>query len=121
MGRFFEYCKAAAFNGQPLSIDPDVRELAADVQIEGDIHRLFDTRNFWIRHARKTGSYEGPQSVFFRRTSDIRNTHSIQQALGYLSITNDSQLGASGGWMELYMRQAPPGVATEVALEIWTG
>lgn len=107
--RFFEYCGSTAFNGQPIIRDPDVRELAADVQIQGDIHRLFDTRNFWIRHARKTGSYEGPQSVFFRRTSDMRNGHSIQQALGYLSITNDPQWGAAGGWMELYMRQGPRG------------
>lgn len=110
LDRFFEYCVGAKFNGEAIGKDPDVRELLADIYVEGDINRLFGLRNFWMRHARRTPSYEGSQSVFFRRLSGLRNVRSMQQVLGYLSLIRDPEWAPAGGWLELYARSGVGGL-----------
>ncbi len=108
--RLYEYCKANAFNGQAISKDPDARDILADVIVNGDIHRLFGLRNFWIRHTKKTGTYEGSQSIYWRRKSDLKNVLLVQEILGYLTIINQKPWAAADGWMEMYMRQGPRGL-----------
>lgn len=108
--RFFDYCLSTSFNDHPISKDPDAREDLADAYINGDVQRLFGLRNFWIRHTKKTGTYEGSQSVFWRRMSDLHSVHLVQRVLGYRSIISDLDVGAAGGWMEMYLRQGPRGL-----------
>ncbi|MSQ15134.1 MAG: hypothetical protein EXR50_04640 [Dehalococcoidia bacterium] len=108
--RLHEYCKATAFNGQVIDKDEDIRDTMAEVYVNGDIHRLFGLRNFWIRHTQKTGTYEGSQSIYWRRKSDLKNVFLIQQMLGYLTIINEAPWAAADGWLEMYMRQGPRGL-----------
>ncbi|MSQ15589.1 MAG: hypothetical protein EXR50_06980 [Dehalococcoidia bacterium] len=107
MERFFEYVKSTSFNGQPISKDPDIRELLADIYIEQDVSRLFGLRNFWMRHARVRGTYEGSQSSFYGKMSGLKISGKMNQILGYFAVIGDEEKwGASNGWIEHYQRQA---------------
>jgi len=106
MERFFEYVKSTSFNGQPIAKDQDVRDLLADIYIEQDASRLFGLRNFWMRHARVKGSYEGSQSSFYGKMSGLKISSKMNQMLGYFTITDDEQWGPANGWIEHYQRSA---------------
>lgn len=105
MERFLEYCKT-----QGIAKDPDVRDILADIIIAEDTNRLFGLRNFWMSHSRVRMSYEGSQSSYFRKMSNLRKAGLIQQILGYFALTNDRQWAAANGWVEINMRSSIVGV-----------
>ena len=49
--RIFDYCKSNNRRGEALSKDPDVRERLIDIYIDAEIGRLFQLRNYWMRHS----------------------------------------------------------------------
>jgi len=102
--RFLDYCRNTKFNGEPILSDPAIRELVASILIEADINRLFGMRNFWQRHARVRGTYEGPQSSYFRKMSGLRVSHTMQNILGYLTITDDEEWNVAERWVEHFQR-----------------
>ena len=104
--RFFAYCKEATLDGRPLSEDPDARDLMVEVFIESEINRLFGLRNYYLAHAGKSRSYEGPQASYYRKMSGLRMARAIQELLGYSALTTDAEWGAADRWMEAYMRLA---------------
>ena len=66
--RFLEYCTTTKHNGETLSKDPDVRDAMVEVYIKNEIVRLFGLRTYWLSHAHKPRSYEGPQLSYCRKT-----------------------------------------------------
>jgi alkylation response protein AidB-like acyl-CoA dehydrogenase len=84
-----ETLRRAEVGGRPLLEDPDVRDLLADILIDADVMRLFGLRNFWLRHARQPSSYEGAQSLYYRRITVLREAERVQQILGYLALATD--------------------------------
>ncbi|MSQ15600.1 MAG: hypothetical protein EXR50_07035, partial [Dehalococcoidia bacterium] len=69
MERFLRYCKTTEFGGKTLSRDSDVRDIIADLIVDWDVNRLFGMRNYWQRHAKRPGTYEGSQSSYHRKMS----------------------------------------------------
>jgi len=106
MDRFINYIKTTSFNGQTIAKDPETRDVLADLIIESDIERLFGMRNFWMRHSKRPLGYEGSQSVYHRKMSELRNAGRVQQILSYFALTQDPQWGAASGWMDEYLRDA---------------
>jgi len=106
MERFFKYLETAKVSGQLISKDQDARDSLADIVAEWDVRRLFSLRNFWQRHARKPGTYEGSQSSYYGKMSGLRISHAMQDILGYIAITKDPQWYAAEGWLELFMRSS---------------
>jgi len=104
--RFVHYVKSTSFNGQNLAKDPDTRDRLADIIIDSDVGRLFGLRNFWMRHAKVRGSYEGSQSSYWGKMSAVRIAQRMQEVLGYFAITSDRQWAASEGWAEHLQRNA---------------
>ena len=70
--RVFDYCRQTQRRGRPLSQDPDVRERLIDLYVEAEIGRLFQLRNYWMRHSKADMTYEGPQTSYHRKTSGLR-------------------------------------------------
>ena len=102
----FEYCRENQRNGQPLTKDPDVRDKLIDIYVEAEIARLFNLRNYWMRHSKADITYEGPQASYWRKMSGLRMSQSILDILGPSALTYDSQWGAADGHMEAHQRSA---------------
>ena len=102
----FEYCRENQRNGQPLTKDPDVRDKLIDIYVEAEIARLFNLRNYWMRHSKAEITYEGPQASYWRKMSGLRMSRSILDILGPSALTYDSQWGAADGHMEAHQRSA---------------
>ena len=102
----FEYCRENQRNGQPLTKDPDVRDKLIDIYLEAEIARLFNLRNYWMRHSKAEITYEGPQASYWRKMSGLRMSQSILDILGPSALTYDPQWGAADGHMEAHQRSA---------------
>ncbi len=104
--RLFDHCRANQRRGKPMTKDPDVRDRLVDVYIDAEISRLFNLRNYWMRHTQATITYEGPQASYYRKMSGLRQATAILDILGPAALTYDPALGADEGHMEAYMRSA---------------
>ncbi len=102
----FEYCKNTQRNGHTLNQDPEVRSLMVDAYIDWEILRLFNLRNYWMRHARQQVTYHGSQASYFRKMSGLRIGKAILELLGPYALTNDEQWGPCGGHMEAHQRSS---------------
>ena len=96
---FFNFCKTA-------NLDPDQKDLIADVFLNDEPRRLFGLRNFWMRHTRQNLEYYGSQFRYVRRMGGLRNARVMQQVMGYMSLVRDKQWSPEDRWIELYMRTA---------------
>ena len=108
--QFLEYCTATKHNGAALSQDADVRDDMVDVYIKGEINRLFGLRTYWLSHAHKPRSYEGPQGSYYRKTTALEMAETMLRALGPYTMTNDPQWGPLKGLLEHYQRAAVVGL-----------
>ena len=104
--RLFDHCRDTQRRGEPLSKDPDVRERLVDIHIEAEISRLFNLRNYWMRHSGANITYEGPQASYYRKMSGLRQSTAILDILGPATLTYDPQWGVGEGHMEAYQRSA---------------
>ena len=116
--RMFDYCRTTQRRGEPLSKDLEVRDRLVDIYIEAEITRLFNLRNYWMRHSGATITYEGPQASYYRKESGLRQATAILDFLGPAALTYDPELGAAEGHVEAYMRSAlialHPGGTTDI-------
>jgi alkylation response protein AidB-like acyl-CoA dehydrogenase len=104
--RLFDYCRKTQRNGQPLHQDPEVRDRLIDIYVEAEISRLFNLRNYWMRHSKADITYEGPQASYLRKMSGLRMAQAILDILGPVALTSDSQWGAADGHIEAHQRSA---------------
>jgi len=102
----FEYCRENKRNGQPLTKDSEVRDKLIDIYVEAEIARLFNLRNYWMRHSKADITYEGPQASYWRKMSGLRMSQSILDILGPSALTYDPQWGAADGHVEAHQRSA---------------
>ena len=116
--KLFDHCRSAQRRGKPLSQDPDVRDRLVDIYIDAEIGRLFQLRNYWMRHSKANITYEGPQASYFRKTSGLGIATAILDILGPAALTRDSELGAGDGYFESQQRAAiialHPGGTTDI-------
>ena len=80
--QFLEYCITTKRNGETLSKDPDVRDDMVEAYIKSEIVRLFGLRTYWLSHAHKPRSYEGPQLSYCRKTYALEIAETILRAVG---------------------------------------
>jgi hypothetical protein len=104
--RLFDYCRTTQRRGQPLAKDPDVRDRLVDIYIDEETVRLFNLRNFWMRHSGATIAYEGPQASYFRKMAGLRMSKAVLDILGPAALTSDPQWGAAEGHIEAHQRSA---------------
>ncbi len=104
--RLFDHCRSTNRSGQPLSKDPDVRDRLVDIYIDAEISRLFNLRNYWMRHSGANVTYEGPQASYFRKMSGLRMATSVLDVLGPAALTKDATWGAAEGHIESHQRSA---------------
>lgn len=116
--RVFDYCKDNNRRGRPLSQDSDVRDRLIDIYIDAEVGRLFQLRNYWMRHSKVNATYEGPQASYQRKTSGLRMAHAILDIMGPAALTKDPELGAGEGYFESHQRAAiialHPGGTTDI-------
>ena len=116
--RLFDHCRTTERRGEPMTNDPDVRDRLIDVYIEGEIVRLLNLRNYWMRHSGANITYEGPQASYVRKTSGLRMAQAMLDILGPAGLTNDPELGAADGHMEAHSRAGivaiHPGGTTDI-------
>jgi alkylation response protein AidB-like acyl-CoA dehydrogenase len=108
--QFIEYCTTAKRNGDTLSKDPDVREAMTDVYIKNEINRLFGLRTYWLSHAHKPRSCEGPQLSYCRKMTALDVAETLLRALGPYALTDDAEWGPLQGLLEANQRAAVVGL-----------
>ena len=104
--QLLDHCRNTRRNGQPLSKEPAVRDQLVEVYIEAEISRLFNLRNYWMRHVGKRTTYEGPQSSYFRKMAGLRTGKAILDLLGPYALTYDAEWGPVDGHIEAYERSS---------------
>ena len=102
--RLINYCKNTRRNGQPLSKDPDVRDLLVDIYIDAQITRLFGLRNYAMRYSGNPVTYEGPQLPLQRKYSGLRMGKAILELLGPYALSKDPRWGPADGHIEAHQR-----------------
>jgi alkylation response protein AidB-like acyl-CoA dehydrogenase len=116
--QFIEYCTITKLNGESLSQDPDVRDDMVEVYIKNEILRLLGLRTYWLTHAHKPRSYEGPQLSYCRKTTNLEIAEAILRALGPYALTKDEKWGPLAGLLEHHQRAAivglHPGGTTDI-------
>jgi alkylation response protein AidB-like acyl-CoA dehydrogenase len=108
--QFLEYCTTTKHNGATLSQNADVRDDMVDVYVKSEINRLFGLRTYWLSHAHKPRSYEGPQGSYYRKVTALEMAETMLRALGPYAMTNDPQWGPLQGLLEHYQRAAVVGL-----------
>ena len=104
LARITKICRETKRNGFPLTANPQVRSLLAEMYIDSQIGRLFHLRNYWMRSADKPLSYEGPQAYLHMKRSALRNAKAIHRILGPYALTLDSQWAPEDGQIEVQQR-----------------
>jgi len=99
-----DYCQTTTRDGEPLTHDRDVRDLLAEIYIQGEIGRLFGLRNFWLTYARRPKSYEGPQLSYHRKMAGLWMTGAILQTVGPAALVADAQWGSEDDFLESQQR-----------------
>jgi len=116
--KIFEYCKTTDFNGSSISSDQFAKDKLLDIYIDAEVGRLFQLRNYWMRHTGASFSYEGPQASYFRKTSGLRIATNILEILGPSALTSDEKLSVESGHIEAHQRAAiialHPGGTTDI-------
>ena len=88
----------------------------ADIQTE--VNRLFELRNFWMNRTGTRMTYEGPQSSYYRKTGGLEVSQAILDMVGPYAITNDPKYDPTKGVLESYTRLAiqalHPGATTDI-------
>ena len=95
-----QHCRETIRDGKPLTEDPDVRDILADIYIKGQVGRLFGMRNFWLTYAKQPKSYEGPQLSLYMKLAGLWMTGAILQAVGPEALTTDPGWGSDEGFLE---------------------
>lgn len=98
------YCRSTLRDGRPLTADPDVRDLLADIYVKTEVARLWGLRNFWLTYAGRPRSYEGPQLSLWRKEAGLWMTRAILEAVGPAALVDDPQWGSEEGFLELQQR-----------------
>jgi alkylation response protein AidB-like acyl-CoA dehydrogenase len=106
VGQFFDYCRETPLDGLPMIDHPDLRETLAEIHSLSEINRLLGLRNFWLAHADRPRSYEGPQYSYLHRMNNLKIAKLMHEALGTVALTTDRQRGILEGEMELFIRAA---------------
>ncbi|MBI2886601.1 MAG: acyl-CoA dehydrogenase family protein [Chloroflexi bacterium] len=116
--RLLHYCMTHELDGRPMTKDQDIRDLLMDIYIDIEIGRLFGVRNYFLTHAKKARSYEGPQSSMWRKSGNLRIAGFIQKILGYLALTTDPAHVVEEGHIELHQRSAIVGLHPGGTVEV---
>ena len=118
--KLIDYCKTTKRNGKPLSKNPAVREHLLDCYIRAEINRLFGLRTWWLAHAKKPRTYEGPQTSYVRKMAGPKTAIDVQHILGPYALVAavDPKWKVAGGEVEVQQRGAivaiHPGGTTDV-------
>jgi alkylation response protein AidB-like acyl-CoA dehydrogenase len=115
---FLQHCRETAFDGEPLSARPQVRDELARMYVELQVLRLLHVRNAWMDDERIAVTYEGAQAVLGRKRFDLRLAEAMHRALGPLAVVSDPGLAPFAGELEYFHRyailMAHPGGTVEI-------
>jgi len=116
--QLLEYCRSTQRDGQPLSSQPDVRDLLTRIYVDFQVQRLFRLRTQWMEAARLPFSYEGPQLMLGRKLFDLKLAQAVHEALGPASTIDDPAWAPFEGELEYFQRyailMAHPGGTVEI-------
>ncbi len=104
--KFIAYCKETRHNGAPLSSDPRVKQILAEIYIRSHVGRLLGTRNYWMRTSAKRFSYEGSQFALWGKTFNPWLAKQVREVLGPYALTGDTRLAAILEEIENQQRQS---------------
>jgi len=122
-----EWSKSSIYDGQPVSKDPELRDVLVDAYIDDHLRQLLNLRNYWMHHAKVRASYHGQQAGLYRKTHGPRLAERYLQVMGPRAVTRDYQWGGlEKGGAEYYARDAiimtHPGGTVEIhKMRMWRG
>ena len=116
--RVVDHCRTHLRDGRPTIQDQDARDLLMDYFMESDVQRLFGVRNYWLSHANRPRSYEGPQLSMWRKWSNVLRSHMLLKLLGYDALTTDPAWTVAEGHVELNHRSAIVGTHPGGTIEV---
>lgn len=107
LARLVEYCENMKLDGKSLMDDESVRDIIADMYIEGHTGRLFQQRNFFFRYIREPHQYGGVQFRYYHRMVRLRNAERLQRILGYDALVPEMSVNEATDFE--YMVRSGPG------------
>ena len=101
---FLDQCKNNPKVVKRLKENPHLMESVVDTFIDGEIERLFHTRNAWLPRSKKRTPYAGPQLAIFSKLFGARVISNIARVLGPYALTEDETWGLDEGLYEVTER-----------------
>jgi alkylation response protein AidB-like acyl-CoA dehydrogenase len=99
--KLIDYAKNATRNGERISSDPVTQEVLTKLYIDTQIGRLFNARNYWMRHARVPFTRgEGTQSALYGKIFMHRLAKDVLDVVGPYALTKDEQWAPLHGILE---------------------
>ena len=80
--------------------DPGVRVKLAEIYSRLEAVRLLATRNFWMVYSGTKRSYEGSQTSYMRKTTNLWLTKALLDLLGPEAMSTDPLRGAMAGLLK---------------------
>jgi len=100
------YVRDTKRNSVAIGADPMVRLNAVDNYIESQIHRLLETRNFWMYVTKREMTYHGAQSALWRKEFKVRNAIREATIMGpYALLDHTDDAPVNGGSSEVRQRR----------------
>jgi alkylation response protein AidB-like acyl-CoA dehydrogenase len=106
MQELLQYIRETKRHGRPLGRDPTVKLNAMDAYIESQVHRLLETRNYWMYVSKKEMTYHGAQSALHRKEFRVRNAALEAVIMGPAALLDvDDAAPVHGGSPEVRQRR----------------
>jgi alkylation response protein AidB-like acyl-CoA dehydrogenase len=113
-----QHCRTQHRDGRRLIDDPDLRVKLAEIYSRLEAVRLLATRNFWMVYSGTKRSYEGSQTSYLRKTTNLWLTKALLDLLGPEAMSTDPLRGAMQGFSESHQRRGiveqHPGGTTDI-------
>ncbi len=118
LAELFTYCRAHRRNGKPLTEDPQIRDLLAQLYVDIKQMEALRTRNTWMAKKRIRMTYHSNQATMLSKLFDAHMSQVMLQAMGPMAVISDAELAPIEGDMEYFHRHSilmlHPGGTVEV-------
>lgn len=103
----FRYARETRRGGVPLSQDPILQQLLVEAYIDGEIGRLFKTRNDWMGSTGQELTHQEAQHRLWAKRAALRLSEIVREVLGpYALLDRGDSRSPFHGEFELHQRQS---------------
>ena len=101
------YAETTTRQGVPLIQEPVTQQVVMEAYIEGQVARLFQTRDAWMRATAQKNTYQAAQTRMWRKRAAQRYAQIVRQVVGvYALLDEDDSMAPGRGEFATHQRES---------------